>query len=110
MKTESTEIIGNSVSFPSLSQYLSISNGSGRKGLGKLCPYSFSGEQVFGKTEKIVYPKRLFTENVGPCHSETDRVCEPWLDARFLKKLQKSFLGYLRKLENDLILMITVEC
>lgn len=36
VKTESTEIIGNLISFPSLSQYLSISNGSGRKGLGKL--------------------------------------------------------------------------
>lgn len=37
-------------------------------------------------------------EKFGPYLSEVGLVCEPWLNARFLKKFYKLFLGYLRKM------------
>lgn len=50
---------------------------------GSCVPTAFLENKFLERREKIVYPKRLFKEKFGPCHSETDHVCEPWLDARF---------------------------
>lgn len=51
------------------------------------------------RRDNIVYRKRSFNEKFDPHLSEIGHVCESLLDARFLKKLHKLFLGCLRKME-----------
>ena len=76
---------------------------------GNCVPTAFPENKFSERREKIVYTKRLFKEKFGPCLSEIGHVCEPWLDAGFFKKLHKSFLGYLRKLEYGLDIDDTME-
>jgi hypothetical protein len=44
---------------------------------GSCVPTAFLENKFLERREKIVYPKRLFKEKFGPCHSETGHVCEP---------------------------------
>lgn len=58
---------------------------------GNCVPTAFPENRLGKEETTIVYTKRWFKEKSGPGLLEIGHVCEPWLDARFLKNVISHF-------------------